>query len=219
MSVAWRDAMNTGDPTIDADHMHLVDLINNFETALAGKTIDHKRIARVLLGLVEYTGDHFKREEEIQLAVRYPYCDSHRRSHRDVLKKLSHIVAEYVKCPDSPERDAMVRNLGGFLREWLVDPISLRCRSRRRTRTSGGGKRSWHRKKWPRSDFPAPLTSPRGAGTEAEGKPASVRRYRRSGPGHWRSAAATTPWRWACAGIPRLPAHGPGRPGFPWCCC
>ena len=69
MSVAWRDAMNTGDPTIDADHMHLVDLINHFETAMAGAKIDHKRIARVLLGLVEYTGEHFKREEEIQLAA------------------------------------------------------------------------------------------------------------------------------------------------------
>ena len=92
MTIAWRDAMNTGDPTIDADHRHLVDLINAFEAAMSGSHIDHKRIARVLLGLVEYTGEHFKREEDIQLAVRYPYHDSHRRSHRDVLKKLSLIV-------------------------------------------------------------------------------------------------------------------------------
>jgi hemerythrin len=123
MSVAWREAMNTGDPTIDADHRHLVDLINTFEAALAGASIDHKRIARVLLGLVEYTGEHFKREEEIQLLVRYPYHESHRHSHRDVLKKLSAIVAEYVKAPDGPDRDAMVRGLGNFLREWLVDHI------------------------------------------------------------------------------------------------
>lgn len=123
MSIAWRDAMNTGDPTIDADHRHLVDLINTFEAAITGVDIDHKRVARVLLGLVEYTGQHFFREEQIQLAIRYPYHDSHRRSHRDVLKKLQLIVGEYTKSPDGPERDRMALDLAAFLREWLVDHI------------------------------------------------------------------------------------------------
>ncbi|MBR9972638.1 bacteriohemerythrin [Magnetospirillum sulfuroxidans] len=123
MSIAWREAMNTGDPTIDADHRHLVDLINAFEAAMSGGHIEHKRVARVLLGLVEYTGEHFKREEDIQLAIRYPYYDSHRRSHRDVLKKLSLIVGEYTKTADGPDRDRMVRDLAGFLKEWLVDHI------------------------------------------------------------------------------------------------
>lgn len=122
MSIAWREAMSVGDPIIDEDHRHLVDLINNFETAVSG-TINHKRIARVLLGLVEYTGEHFAREEEIQLKVRYPYHDSHRRSHRDVLKKLSEIVVVYTTTSDGPKRDQMVIGLGDFLKEWLVDHI------------------------------------------------------------------------------------------------
>lgn len=122
MSIAWREAMCVGDPTVDDDHKHLVDLINAFEIAIAGK-IDHKKIARVLLGLVEYTGEHFAREEELQLAIRYPYHESHRRSHRDVLKKLSEIVAVYTKAPEGPARDAMVRDLANFLKEWLVDHI------------------------------------------------------------------------------------------------
>ena len=122
MSIAWRDAMSVGDPVIDEDHRHLVDLINNFETAVSG-AINHKRIARVLLGLVEYTGEHFAREEDLQLKLRYPFHDSHRRAHRDVLKKLSDIVAVYTKTPDGPVRDRMVTDLGTFLKEWLVDHI------------------------------------------------------------------------------------------------
>ncbi len=122
MSIAWREAMSVGDPVIDEDHRHLVDLINNFETAVSGN-INHKRIARVLLGLVEYTGEHFSREEDLQLKVRYPFHDSHRRSHRDVLKKLSEIVAVYTKTVDGPERDRMVIDLGKFLKEWLVAHI------------------------------------------------------------------------------------------------
>jgi hemerythrin len=122
MPIAWRDAMCVGEPTVDADHRHLVDLINAFEVAIAGE-IDHKKIARVLLGLVEYTGQHFAREEELQLSIRYPYHESHRRSHRDVLKKLSDIMGVYIKAPPGPERDHMVRGLAAFLREWLVDHI------------------------------------------------------------------------------------------------
>ena len=121
MTIAWRDGMNIGDPVIDADHHHLVEMINQFEAAIGGH-IDHKAVARVLLGLVEYTGEHFKREEELQLQVRYPYYDSHRRSHRDVLKHLNGLLARYV-CLAGPERDAMVRDMAGFLREWLVDHI------------------------------------------------------------------------------------------------
>lgn len=114
--------MCVGEPTVDDDHKHLVDLINAFELAIAG-TIDHKKIARVLLGLVDYTGEHFAREEQLQLAIRYPYHESHRRSHRDVLKKLSDIVTEYSLAPAGPARDRMVRDLANFLKEWLVDHI------------------------------------------------------------------------------------------------
>lgn len=123
MSIKWRDAMSVGDQTIDSDHKHLIDLINTFEVALSGATIDHKQIATVLLGLVEYTGDHFNREEEIQRLIRYPYYDSHSRGHRDVLKKLQVIIADYTRTKAGPTRDKMVRDLAGFLKEWLVDHI------------------------------------------------------------------------------------------------
>lgn len=122
MSIAWRDAMSVGEEMVDSDHKHLLDLINAFEIAIAGK-IDHKKVARVLLGLVEYTGEHFAREEELQLAIRYPYHESHRRAHRDVLRKLSDIVGEYTKATEGPVRDRMVRDLANFLKEWLVDHI------------------------------------------------------------------------------------------------
>lgn len=121
MTVEWRDAMNVGDDVIDSDHRHLVDMINDFEKAVAGQ-IDHKKLGRVLMGLVEYTGEHFKREEDIQLRVGYPYFESHRRSHRDVLKQLVEFVQKYTQARGHL-RDDMVRGLGKFLREWLLDHI------------------------------------------------------------------------------------------------
>lgn len=121
MSIAWREAMSVGEPSVDADHKHLIQLINQFEAAIAGR-IDHKMVAAILLSLFEYTAEHFKREEDIQLKVRYPYYDSHRRSHRDVLKKLTTLVQDYTLA-DGAERDRMIRSMAGFLKEWLVDHI------------------------------------------------------------------------------------------------
>jgi len=121
MSIAWREAMCVGDSTIDGDHKHLVDMINEFESAISGH-IDHRKVAHVLLGLVEYTGQHFAREEEIQLKIRYPFSESHRRQHRDVLKKLSVVLAEYT-ASHGEIRDTMIRSMTDFLKEWLVDHI------------------------------------------------------------------------------------------------
>lgn len=121
MSIAWRDAMNIGEASIDDDHKHLVDMINAFEISISGK-IEHRKVAAILLGLFEYTADHFKREEEIQQKVRYPYFESHRRSHRDVLKKLTELVQDYTQA-GGVVRDTMIRSMAGFLKEWLVDHI------------------------------------------------------------------------------------------------
>lgn len=121
MSIEWRQSMCVGEPTVDADHKHLVDLINDFEVAISGK-IDHRLVVRVLIGLVEYTGQHFAREEEIQMKIRYPFFESHRKQHRDVLKKLQHVLHEYSEA-HGEIRDSMIRELTKFLKEWLVDHI------------------------------------------------------------------------------------------------
>lgn len=121
MTIEWREAMAVGDPTVDSDHQHLIRLINEFEKAISGD-IDHKRIGRVLLGLVEYTTEHFAREEELQLAIRYPYAESHRRAHRDVLRKLGGLVEEYTRA-NGEVRTRMMREMTAFLKEWLVDHI------------------------------------------------------------------------------------------------
>ncbi|HVI50332.1 MAG TPA: bacteriohemerythrin [Candidatus Sulfotelmatobacter sp.] len=121
MSIEWRQTMCVGDPVIDGDHKHLVDLINEFEKSITGK-VDHRKIAKVLLGLVQYTGEHFAREEEIQLKVRYPFHESHRKQHRDVLKQLQHVLMDYTEAHGDIQ-DTMIREIADFLKDWLVGHI------------------------------------------------------------------------------------------------
>ncbi|CAA7623001.1 conserved hypothetical protein [Magnetospirillum sp. LM-5] len=122
MSIAWRDAMSVGDAAIDADHRHLIELINSFEAAVTAE-IDHKRVARVLLALMDYTAEHFAREEALQKEVRYPYADCHRRAHRDLLTRLTGIVQAYGAQAPGPARDHILRGLSDFLKEWLVSHV------------------------------------------------------------------------------------------------
>lgn len=123
MSIEWREAMAVGVESIDDDHKHLVELINQFEVAIAEGETKNKSLSRVILGLVEYTSEHFAREEALQLEIRYPYYDSHKKAHRELLKKLAELVAQYVSCHDIPKREKLIRGLADFLKEWLVEHI------------------------------------------------------------------------------------------------
>lgn len=121
MSIEWREAMNIGDPIIDADHRHLVKLLKELETAIVGP-IDHKEAGHVLMRLAQYTADHFTREEELMAEIRYPYLESHRRNHREVLKKLTGQAQDYAGAEEA-RRIEMIRTTVRLLPEWLVGHI------------------------------------------------------------------------------------------------
>ncbi len=121
MTIVWREAMAVGNDTVDSEHKHLVELINNFEVAI-GHGVDHKKVKRVLLGLVEYSAEHFRHEEQLQATIHYPFIISHQKAHRDLLKKLVSIVQGYINAPPD-RRDQMIRGVAEFLRSWLIDHI------------------------------------------------------------------------------------------------
>ncbi|WP_142850126.1 bacteriohemerythrin [Telmatospirillum sp. J64-1] len=122
MPIVWRDALGVGEPVIDGDHKYLIKLINEFEAATEGR-IDHTAIASIISHLFGYTQDHFAREEALQRAARYPFYESHRQAHQELIRKLNVLHERYCAAKDGPERDEMVRDLAIFLREWLVNHI------------------------------------------------------------------------------------------------
>lgn len=121
MSIAWGSAMTVGEESIDADHRRLVALINDFEAAVAGP-VEHQRAAAVLLTLVEHTADHFRREEELQFQARYPYYESHRRTHHDVLTRLTALAQDYTRG-EGMARQELIAPVAGFLKECLAEHI------------------------------------------------------------------------------------------------
>lgn len=128
MAIVWRDALSVGNDSIDADHRHLISLINTVELALTTEQ-PFGALQAAIEQLRAYTQDHFAREERIMLALRYVTYDAHKHAHGALIEQLDE-AARFVVDPGEPAPDstsslsAEVRGkLAALLRSWLLEHI------------------------------------------------------------------------------------------------
>ncbi|MDI6746926.1 MAG: hemerythrin family protein [Rhodocyclaceae bacterium] len=128
MAVVWRQALSVSNNLIDADHQHLLSLINTFEDIF---TAD-RPIGDLLAAIGElrdYTHAHFAREERIMLALRYHKYDQHKLAHARLieqldlaakpLRELGEVLSATAAALPEEIRDSLV----GLLRQWLIEHI------------------------------------------------------------------------------------------------
>ncbi len=121
MSIEWRPQMSVDGGVIDADHRHLIDIINRFDRIAAnGLTLDEA--LEILFALKFYAATHFDREERLQKLSLYPYHDSHAREHAELLAKLEAIVDDLKAAGERP-LDEVATETGDLLREWLIHHV------------------------------------------------------------------------------------------------
>ncbi len=119
MSIKWDQSLSVGDPTIDADHKHLIDLFNQLHDAMsAGKGRDS--MDGTLRELVRYTQEHFAREERAMERTRYPEMDAHKAEHRKLIEQVSGLMKEWEAGKSSVTIHTMQ-----FLRDWLTNHIKV----------------------------------------------------------------------------------------------
>lgn len=122
MAIEWRDKLSVGDAGIDADHRILIKIINEFE-ANAAQNLDREALSVTLKKLMNYTKEHFAREERLQSRMNYPYYDGHCLEHKRLLQEVEQYVRRYV-LDSKAEIDAGVKsNMVHFLRDWLINHI------------------------------------------------------------------------------------------------
>src|SRR3990167_6494235 len=147
MQIQWREEMAIDGGLIDGDHKHLISIMNEF--GAASPTEDSRdRLLGILDRLNVYTTIHFRREEQLQRAVHYPYIDAHHHEHGDLLRELYSIhegLTAPVAAPPAqdatsdddspapaptspPTTDARSnveahRTVAEFLHHWLIDHI------------------------------------------------------------------------------------------------
>lgn len=82
--ITWSDQLTVGIEEIDQQHQKLVQLINGLHNhMLAGDASDIMN--KVLDRVVEYTGFHFKTEEQLMLEYNYPDSQAHQHEHNELV--------------------------------------------------------------------------------------------------------------------------------------
>ena len=123
MPIIWRPQMSLGNALLDADHRYLMCLINTVELAM--RTGAQRAILGVTFDqLEEYTHEHFRREEELQIELHYAQYDRHKQAHQDLVARLSSIrkqCEEHANDAESSGKDFDA--LIGLLRSWLIDHV------------------------------------------------------------------------------------------------
>ena len=85
--MTWTEKMSVGVAVLDNDHKKLVDMVNNlFDGVQSGQ--GKEALGRILDGLIAYTVDHFKREEQFFAQTGYPDNVAHKAQHEDLCKQV-----------------------------------------------------------------------------------------------------------------------------------
>jgi hemerythrin-like metal-binding protein len=115
--VEWTETLSVGDAGIDEDHQKLVSYVNELHGAM-GKGKGKEVLGPILAKLVQYTHQHFSREEAVWAKGSYLRLAEHKRQHEDLLKKVDDFTERFSRG------DALLTlELLNFLRDWLVTHI------------------------------------------------------------------------------------------------
>lgn len=113
----WSNDYSVGVPSIDMEHRRLVELLNELHDSMtAGKAAEH--LTSILDGLVAYTADHFRHEEELFALHGFPEAESHTEEHRRLVEQVAALQGKLLR------REATLTiELLRFLKNWLIKHI------------------------------------------------------------------------------------------------
>ena len=120
-AIAWRRQLGVGQPSIDEDHKHLIEYLNELDTALNAHVYRPQIVAKTLVKLLEYTQQHFRREEKIMEMVHYPKLEDHKRRHAQAVKAIGDLSNTFAKEPTRANGERIY----AFTADWLVNHIIM----------------------------------------------------------------------------------------------
>ena len=117
MGLEWRAQLSVGNDLIDADHKHLIGIINRVEKQLAEK--HWEGLTNALDDLSQYSKQHFALEEKVANAVGYVHMPRLHESHEQLLVRLDQLRQEVSEHWEM----AAVARFSELLRNWLLDHV------------------------------------------------------------------------------------------------
>ena len=115
--ITWSDSLSVGNAFIDKDHRRLVEMVNELHDAMTaghGKDV----LGKTLAALIQYTAEHFKREEDEMARINYGQAVAHKQEHKQL---VAHVLELQKKFADG--NTMLTVAVSKFLKEWLVNHI------------------------------------------------------------------------------------------------
>jgi methyl-accepting chemotaxis protein/hemerythrin len=113
----WNDSLSVEIISIDNQHKKLIDLINTLFSEM-NSAKNKQAVSTALTKLIEYTGTHFKFEEDLFDKHGYPDTDAHKKIHAELVAK----VIDFQKQVEDGTADVSLE-LMEFLKDWLIKHI------------------------------------------------------------------------------------------------
>ena len=116
--IDWTDDLSVGIKMIDSDHKKMTGLINDLFIACfaaQGPAV----LESIVNELVEYTKEHFRREEDVMAKHGFPGLARQRELHEDLTRRVIEVEQSLKAGTD----DALSNEVLTFLRSWWIDHI------------------------------------------------------------------------------------------------
>ncbi|MCP4610146.1 MAG: diguanylate cyclase [Planctomycetes bacterium] len=116
-SFYWDEHFTTGLSSVDKQHNHLIDILNNFCDHLTKNEIIFADLEEIFRELFDYADYHFKEEEEMmsQIGIDQRHYDFHVELHQYFLKEL-----RLMQHSISPDNIHTAEDILDFLIHWLA---------------------------------------------------------------------------------------------------
>jgi hemerythrin len=115
----WSDELSVGIASIDEEHKRLVAIINDLHGAMLRRE-GRQTLGETFARIVEYTEQHFTREEALFVEHGYADAESHQSEHRMMTEKVNELREQFEAGKATITIEVME-----FLRDWLRNHIAV----------------------------------------------------------------------------------------------
>lgn len=99
-AVQWNESLSVGIAEVDADHQRFIALVNELNSAIAGRQ-EKPEIERRLMLLIADAKIHFEHEEKLFSEHGYPDAEHHAELHAELSSEFLRILEEFKRTEHS----------------------------------------------------------------------------------------------------------------------
>ena len=115
--IEWKSEHNVAVKSFNDDHKKLFGYINDLHSGMTSG-LGISEMGYILKHLVDYTVEHFTREEKLFIKHNYPDYESHKEQHDFLVNKVGTFYEEYMEGKTSFSIELLT-----FLNDWIKEHI------------------------------------------------------------------------------------------------